>query len=386
MRPTWLVLGLAGLAAAIGYGVHWYHQRHVTLAFVRTAAPVSDLELTFFPDQLAFGQPSPPPPLGEHRLAAAERVTLGQDLVPGRALVRYRGEGIGAGFTHVTLGATAPPVVLRPARPLRGRVGEPIAIWSAGWRCVGLRPIAGAEVWVMGGGEHGVDLARAITDADGRFTIDGVDGELDGLGLRVRASGFALLHEPIGRFGADTDLDAAPVLALARGDVQVGTVVVPAGIDASTLRVLARGLPGIEAPVAADGSFRLEHLPRGMQPRLLVHGLSPTWCCSPARAGQTDPVRIEVNAGAAVRGRVLEVATGRAVAEALVWAGDGDAVRTDDDGRFELQGLPAGELELQAQRQTKNARRRRTEWGGSRRVTTAAGELLDDQDIVITIR
>lgn len=380
------MLGLAGLAAAIVFCVRWYGQRHATLAFVLKAAPVPDLELTFYPDQLAFGQPSPPPPFGERRLAGAERVTVGGELVPERALVRYRGAGIGTGFTHLALGASIPPVVLRPPSQLRGRVGEPIAIWSTGWRSGGLRPIAGAEVWLMGGGEHGVDLARAITDADGRFTIDGVDGELDGLGLRVRASGFALLHEPIARFGPAADPAAAPVLALARGAAQAGTVVLPPGLDATSLRVLARALPGIEAPVAADGSFTLEHLPRGMQPRLLLHGLAPTWCCSTVRAGQTGPVRIEVTAGAAVRGRVLEVATNQAIAAALVWAGDGEAVRTDAAGGFELTGLPSGELELQAQHQTVNGRRRRIEWAGGRRVTVVAGQLLEHQDIVISIR
>lgn len=392
MRPAYLVLALAALAAATAYGVRWWGAQHATLAFVGAAVPVPDLELTFFPDQLAFAQPSPPPAYGERQLAAGERLTIGRELVPARALVRYRGAGIGAGFTHVELGQSPPPVVLRAPSTLRGRVGEPIAIWSAGWRCAGLRPIAGAEVWLMGGGEHGVDLARATTDAEGRFTIEGVDGDLDGLGLRVRASGFALLHESLARFGPGAQPEPqpqpqpGPVLALARGTTQRGTVVLPAGVDASSLRVLARGLPGVEAAIAADGSFVLDHLPRSLQPRLLLHGLAPTWCCPQRHAGGSEPVRIEVVAGAAVRGRVLEVATNRAIAGALVWAGDGEAVRTDADGGFELQGLPAGELELNVQHQTVDRRRRRTTWTGHRRVTAVAGQSLDNQDIVISIR
>jgi hypothetical protein len=385
VRPAVVVLAIAGLAAAIWGGLQWHAQRHATLTFLAGADAMPQLEVAFFPDRLAFAQPSPPPPFGELQVDAGE-LTVGAELVPSTALVRYRGAGVGAGFTHVKLGEPSRPVVLRAPSTLRGRVGEPVAIWSFGWRCAGLEPIAGAEVWLMGGGEHGVDLARAVTDAEGRFTIEGVDGDLDGLGLRVRAAGFALHHESIGRFGPTATEPTVPVLALARGASFTGVVEAPPAVDRTQLRVLARGLPGVDARVAADGTFSLGHVPIGLQPRLLLSGLGPTWSYSSARAGLPGPLRIEIVPGAAVRGRVRETATGRALSGALVWCGDGEVVRSDESGHFELRQLQPGEVELSAQHQTIDGRRRRIDWIGHRRTTLTAGQLLEDFDLFVNLR
>jgi hypothetical protein len=341
------------------------------------------LTLTFFPDRLAFAAPSPPDPIGTSELAAAA-ITVGAELVPTHAVVSYRGTGIGTGFAHVQLGQPVPPITLRPPATVRGRVGEPIGLWCFGWRSPGLRPVAGAEVVVMGGGEHGVALASGRTDADGNFVIDGVDGQLDGLGLRVRAPGFALATESIGRFAERPDHFA--VIALDPGTAHAGQLVTPADIDPTKLRVVARGLPGVDATPAADGTFVVANIPRGMEPRVLVHGLPPTRTFAPARLQAGRRVRIEIVPGSIVRGRVLDAASQKPLSEALVWCGEQDPVRCDKHGRFELLRQMPGDVEIEAQWEFVDTRRRRTPWFGRQRVQLEPERAHDGIEILVTAR
>ena len=103
-----------------------YLDRHVTLRFTNGTEPVPPLELTFYPEQLAFSSPSPPPAIGECQVGEHGEVVVGDSLVPGNGVVRYRGAGVGTGFVHVQLGQTPSPIQLRPPRTLSGRVGEPL--------------------------------------------------------------------------------------------------------------------------------------------------------------------------------------------------------------------------------------------------------------------
>jgi hypothetical protein len=395
VRPVALVLLLAALAAGIWLGLRAHAARHVTLAFVGIGdAPPPPLELTFFPQRLAFAAPSPPPPLGRREVPAGE-LTVGAEAVPGQAVVRYRGPGVGTGYAHVELGRTLAPIRLRAPIVLTGRVGEPIAFWCFGWRCAGLRPVAGAEVLVMGGGEHGIELASGATDADGRFTIEGVDGALDGIALRVRARGFALAHEALARrapTGSPTSSptgspDAAPttVIALAPASTIRGRIAAPAAIDRTTLRVLARGLPGVHTMPAADGTFVLDHVPVDVAPRLLVLGLPDTWTHLPARGTTGAPVRIDVVPGAAVRGRVLDAGTRAPLAHALVFCGDQDAVRADDDGRYELLRQLPGDVEVAAQWQPEGKPRSPIRHGRTR-VVLEPNDSRDGVDILVSAR
>jgi hypothetical protein len=371
----------AGGAVAVWLVLRARAASHVTMTFASVSGAVPALELTFFPERLAFAAISPPPPLGELRTEPTASVTVGRELVPQRAVVRYRGQGVGTGYAHVELGRELPTVQLRPPTPFAGRVGEPIAVWCFGWRCAGLQPVAGAEVIVMGGGEHGVPLASAVTDADGRFVVEGVDTALDGLGLRVKARGFAIAHEPLARMRPEAT--SYPVTALARARACVGRVHVPAEVDAARLRVLARGLPGVHTVPAADGQFVLDHLPLGMQPRLLLDGLPPTWAYTAARASPDAPVRIDVVPAAVVRGRVVDAVTRRPLPEALVWSGEGDAVRSDSDGRYELARLLPGPAVIEAKWQTAGDPRRRQTFAGSSEIELVAGREHDDIDVAV---
>jgi hypothetical protein len=379
-RRTGRAFAAVVAAAAIGIGgwLLWSHLQAHRVKVVFGGLPAADLELTFFPDRLAFAAPSPPPALGRLVLAAAATTTLGADLVPDRAVVRYAAAGIGTGYRHLALGAPPVTIALRAPAAARGRVVEPVAAWSYGWRCAAERPVADAEVVVMGGGEHGVELARARSAADGSFVVAGFDGELDGLGLRVRAPGFALGHLSLRRSGAATSADLVVPLAPARP--QRGRIVVPPGLDPTGWRLLARGLPGVECAPAADGSFLLDHVPDGVQPRLLLYGLPAAWTHQPIRLG--PDLRIELVAAATVRGRIVDAVTRAPLGGALVFCGDDHAVRADADGRFELVQLPPGPATIDAKFEYREGRRRLSRTA-SRPVQLRAGAVLDDVTIPI---
>ena len=373
-----------GLLAAAGLWLWPAPAPTTTLRFVTTTPQPSRpaLELTFFTGRFGYLQPSPPPSLGERTLHG-ESVVVGTELATDAGRVRYRGPGIGTGFLSFELGADPAPVVLRPPQTLRGRVGEPRAAWAHGWRCVGLTPIADAEVVLLGGGEHGVELGIARTDSEGRFVIDGIDGALDGLGLRVRATGYALAHQELPRF--DWANGPQPVVPLVRGVCYRGQVAAPPEVSPASLRVLARGLPGVEATPAVDGTFELDHVPIGAEVKLLLYGLGAAWTQLPAIARRGETTRVEVVPATIVRGRVVELLERRPLAGALVFCGD-EAVRTDADGRFELARLQAGAAEIGAQYDFVDGRRRRRQWTGSQRVTLVVGTPVEGLEIAVTAR
>lgn len=382
LRAVGRALALCAAVAAAVLAWRAWDGRRVTIAFARADAPVPALELTFFPDRFTFAAPSPPPPIGTRQLAAGASATFASDAVPERAVVRYRGDGVGAGFVHVELGKSPPPIALRPAVAVRGRVVAPVAAWQFGWRCLALTPVAGAEALLMGGGEHGVELGRAVSDATGAFVIDGVDTALDGLALRVRAPGYVLAHADLER-GPD-GAPAVTVVPLDRGATRTGRVEAPPGFDPSSLLVLARGLPGVQAQPAADGSFTLDFLPPRAEPRLALAGLPATLAHAPVRAAVNAPATIALQPAATVRGRVLSVANGKPLAGALVWVGDDDAIRADDDGCFELRHLLPGDVEVHAQWDGARKRGRRAKWHGRAAVRLVAGQTLAGIDVIVT--
>lgn len=367
-------------ALALGwYAYRYYRSQRVEMVFVAEGAAVSNVRLTFYPDQLAFAAPSPPPPIGELQLHAADRVDLGRDLVPERAAVRYEAEGAGAGFVFVELGKPLPPITLRAPKSLRGRVGEPIGLWSFGWRCAGFVPVAGAEVLAMGGGEHGVVLATSQTDAQGRFEIPGIDPGMTALSVRVRAPGFALAQLPM-------SIEAEgppPVILMVRTTSIRGVIHAPANVDLGPVRVLARGLPGVEARLAADGGFVLDHVPPGSEPRLVLYGLAPGLTHAAARGVRGKNVQIDLVAGATVRGRVVEKATRVPMGDVLVFCGDDVTVRADSSGYFELTRLMPGNTEIVAQWQSTNRRKRQLVRVGRQPMTLSPGQVVEDCIVAI---
>ncbi|MFT4515604.1 MAG: hypothetical protein ACI91B_004321 [Planctomycetota bacterium] len=353
-----MFVAAAGAASWLAYD--YYRDSHVTLMFANGKQPVPSLELTFYPEQLAFTSPSPPPAIGAQRIENEVSIVVGDDFVPGRGVVRYRGEGVGTGFAYVKLGQKPSTIQLRAPQSLRGRIGEPIGYWFMGWRCAGIRPVANAEVVIMGGGEHGVDLATTRTDVEGRFTLTGFDGELDALGLRVRAPGFVIVHEHVDNLDQHTGERA--IIALTPADPRRGKLEVADGIDVSNLRLLARGLPGADTVAAVDGSFTLDHIPNDLEARIVVHGMRDNWAQTPARTKRGKVTTVSVVVGATLEGRVFDRQQ-QPVPGALVWVGDGSPVWADSRGKYRLVQVLPGDVTVTAQLQTGRGSRARTTLG-----------------------
>ena len=355
-RPFLITILVAAAGAASWLAYDHYRESHVTLMFANGEQPVPPLELTFYPEQLAFTSPSPPPAFGEHRIEDQTSIDIGEDLVPGHGVVRYRGEGIGAGFAYIKLGQKPSTIQLHAPQTLRGRIGEPIGYWFMGWRCAGVRPVANADVVIMGGGEHGVDLATTHTDAEGRFTLSGFDGQLDALGLRVRAPGFVIVHEHVDNL--EQHAGERAIIALTPAEPRSGRLEVADGIDASALRLLARGLPGADTV----GSFTLDHIPNDLEARIVVHGMADNCAQTPARTKRGDVATVSVVAGATLEGQVLDHQM-QPVPGALVWVGNEAAVRADARGNYRLVQVLPGETTVTAQLKTGRGSRTRTKLG-----------------------
>lgn len=354
----------------------WQRQRVVVEFRGIDGQPAPALRIVLFPDQLAFTAPSPPPPLAELELAAGDALVLDRHLGRDSALLRYEGEGIGTGFTFVHLGRKAGVVQLRSPAAIAGRVVETSDVKSLalGAAATGFEPIEGAVVIAMGGGEHGVPLATTRTDAQGRFVLAGFAADQPSIGLRVRKPGFAQLAVEQ-RLDAD---EPPPQLVLTPTEPIRGRVVAPEGVDVASLRVLAKGLPGVEAAIGADGAFALDHVPKDLTPRLLLYGLSERFTHREVRGTPGSACTIAIEPAGEVRGFVLDAITRAPVGDALVWHGHGPtgmtAVRSDENGAFVLGALPPGDVEIAAQVELRFPGKKPRTKAGSRQLRIDAGE------------
>ena len=385
ISPAVVVLGIAAVAAIVAFAVREWMAGQVEITFAAAGEHSPQLELTVYPDRLTFTSPSPPPPLGLVDLEGGLSTTLDDSLVPERAVVRYRGEGVGAGVVYVRLGEPVPVIELETPRTIHGRVGEPIPSWSYGWRCAGMMPVADAEVIAMAGGERGIELARATTGADGAFELTGVAPSVHPLSLRVRAPGYALTHVDVpAAVASDQDV----TVALQRTVALRGRIEAPPDVDLQSLWVLARGLPGVQAVPDADGTFVLAHIPPRLEPRLLVDGLGVFHGCPEVRATREGPVVLVVHSAGVVRGTTVDAMTGATLPGAFVFSPDGAATRSDAAGSFELRQVLPGNIEVTAQYQPapKPRQRRGAKRFGRVRVEVRAGEVVEGVTIKLSVR
>ncbi len=221
-----------------------------------------------------------------------------------------------------------------------------------------------------------------MCDVDGRYLIAGVQpGEYD---LRVTAAGYAPPTQP------ETTLVKMPAtlgeitksVVLARGATLEGTVTAPDGIAVRGARIWVEAVDGkthqdtlrdLMAISGSNGGFRLAGVPPTVEVLVFAEhdayvktrGVRTT--LSP---GSSRRVSLALREGVKLPGRVVD-ARGVAVAAArLRWASaDGlserdmrtsfeadehlgsRVVRTDDDGRFLLTGLPPGKLLLKVEKE-----------------------------------
>ncbi len=361
----------------------WKSSRSVVVFLRADGGAPPQLELQLFREQLSFASPSPPSPYAIRRLESGEdSIVFGPKEVDGSAVLRYSGTGVGVGYATITRGKEHEITLAQPAAA-DGRVGTTSGIFAMGLRTLGMEAVAGARVIGMGGGEHGVALCETVTDAEGRFRLEGFAADLPSIGIRVLAKGCALAFsnqfvEP----GVSVVVPMLPTKPLR------GRVTLPIGIEVSGLRVLAKGLPGVEAKLAADGSFEMDHVPPNLEPRLLVHGLPAgfTHAQANAHAGQVD-VAIAVVADVEVRGRVVELLRQLPMGGAMVWHDCGPAggvkVQADSDGRFSIRGAPPGDVLLRAQCAIKTEDGEKETLSGERKLVLEDGK--DPGEVVVRI-
>ena len=73
-------------------------------------------------------------------------------------------------------------------------------------------------------------------------------------------------------------------------------------LELDSLRLLARGLPGIDTVPTADGLFTLDHIPDEVEARIIVHGLPDDCAQEAARTSRDGLALVRVVAGATVEG------------------------------------------------------------------------------------
>lgn len=374
---VWILAPIAIVTAGWLSFRAWKGSRTVVTFVGAGGAPVPPLELQLFHEQLAFTAPSPPTPYFTQLLADGNEIVFGADEVPQSALLRYSGKGIGVGFASITRGR---PAEIRLAAPgsVEGRVGTAAGLYAMGLRTLGMEPVVGARVVAMGGGEHGIALCESVTDAEGRFRLEGFSSDLPALGIRVLAKGYALAFS-----SQFLEADLSVVVPMLSTQSIRGRVTLPDGVSHERLRVLAKGLPGVESVVAADGSFELDHVGPTLEPRLLVHGLPTglTHAQVNAHAGQ-EGIAIKVVPDVVIRGRVIERMRQSPMAGAMVWHDSGPnggvTVQADDDGRFEIRGAPAGQLMLRAQCTIRTEDGEKETLAGERSIAIEAGKELGE--------
>jgi len=374
---VWILLPVA-IASASWFGYRAWKGSRTVVTFVGIGgAPVPPLELQLFAEQLSFHQPSPPAPYATRKLDEGDTCVFGSEEVDRSALLRYSGPGIGTGYASITRGRQAEIRLAAPTQ-LQGRVGAIEGVFAMGLRTLGMQPVAGARVIGMGGGEHGLALCEAVTDADGRFALAGFSSDLGALFVRVLADGYSLASS-----NQFLDPNASVVVPMLPTKKITGRVALPAGLDASRLRVLAKGLPGVEARIAADGAFSLDHVPPQLEPRLLVHGLPIgfTHAQVNAHAGQ-DGIAIAIVPDVVLRGRVVERMRQLPMSGAMVWHDCGPiggvTVHADEDGRFEIRGAPPGEIVLRAQCMVTTEDGEKETLSGERSVPIEAGKQVGE--------
>ncbi|MEZ4399128.1 MAG: carboxypeptidase regulatory-like domain-containing protein [Kofleriaceae bacterium] len=257
-------------------------------------------------------------------------------LAPGDNLLYY--SALGYGGVVLTLpggGAIARDVLLVPEATIRGRVvrddsgapqaGAVVSAWTRDWATD--RP---AE-------------ALAWSDDDGRFELRGLAPGRYAVWAAVET--WKGVAEAVAEPGQVSD----EVLIKLRAHARVSGRVVSGGRPVAGATVLATGQAPLRASQDAisqpDGSFVLEEVPLG--PATVT--ASPYEVQRPKSLqvmGPMDDVIIEVEPMAAISGTVLR--RGRGVADIEVSAGR-YRTRSQADGSYRLDGLPAGKYEIGAE-------------------------------------
>jgi RNA polymerase sigma-70 factor (ECF subfamily) len=225
----------------------------------------------------------------------------------------------------------------------------PTELWGLVVDATTQQPIAGAtielrhrdadEFWNLDldYGERVTTLARANSDADGRFRFDVVRARPHR--LAVRAVGYAATTA-LQRTGG-----SVVTIALSRGAVLTGVVRCDGKpVADASVRLAVRGETVELAKGSSDdaGAFRFVDLPAAeVYVQVVAPSFAEDWTRLDVTAGGSHHVEVELDAGKVLRGRVVDAATGLAIADARIadsWTMT-RAVRSDAEGRFRLGGV-----------------------------------------------
>lgn len=355
--PLVLVVGI-GAWAFSSWAARYTYIRVVDAAGTEVQSGVVE----FFVFDESGAARSPSAKLGELVFEGDGLLAVGPELVPGEALARIRADGFGTGFCYLRRGAQTEPCALgRPGRA-EGVVRGPDG-----------RGVAEAFVQAFGGGAHGVLLAEAVTGSAGEFVLSGFSDTVPSLHVRARKESFA-----VGSLELWIEGEQKRVIELLRTAPVPGSVVLPDGVTGD-LRVQGYLVPGVEAPVGADGRFAIDHLPPPpTRTSLIVRGLPEGYT---HRKVVVEPgsweAEIVVEPAAVVEGRVIDYQTGEPVPRAAVRHEHGpsgvEVAACDEGGNFRIGRLPAGAVVLQAivaTQELDDSGRPRKAWRGGQRELT----------------
>jgi hypothetical protein len=213
------------------------------------------------------------------------------------------------------------------------------------------RPIAGATVRTF----HTIYADAAATDADGRFVVDNLDPSLTSHSLFARKEGYVEGKAEVPAGGPDVEQD----LVLTAGVEIRGVVVGPQGQPVPAATLFLGFSPSAynrqDAVSAADGSFRFACVGAGDETlNVERRGFAGKRVKLQVPKAPAAPlvVRVELDAGHFIGG-VASSADGKPVAGVSIAPRLGDeyldAIRgkTDAQGRFRLDGVPASGLSLE---------------------------------------
>ena len=213
-------------------------------------------------------------------------------------------------------------------------------------------PIAEASVWVSEYGNPGEGAVLGTTDVHGRLRLRDV-GPSRQVGAYARgfaASGLTAI------VGAPGDRMAATIVLNATAGAVAGSVYGPVGqpIAGAHVRVVPRvsdDRPSLEVETDEHGAFQVDGAPAGWAVvAVRARGFAPRSEPLVVDAVDRATVVVRLEPPGIVYGVVRDEA-GAPVAEASLYEGDygsftGSFAKTSDDGRFRLDHLPVGEVDL----------------------------------------
>ena len=234
-------------------------------------------------------------------------------------------------------------------------------------------PLEGVELWLGG---RQVPEQSATSDSEGRFAIRDLPPGTDQM-LRASLEGWVAIQRNV-----TARLDGAPIEIVMQPGLRLTGVVV----DGTTESEIAGALVSLQSQdqssrfqhpgafqntrTAVDGTFELDELPASTY-RLSVRAdeYQPTAVESLdlRTAEQREPLRVELRPGVVVTGRVLDE-EGEPLTEARVERRDERdrtasfrpfrmrGTATDAEGRYRLDGLPAGPVVLVAHAPERSSR------------------------------